>query len=443
MPIAVIMPKLEMSQETGQILEWKKKEGDMIKEGDALFEVETDKVSVDVEAVASGVLAGVTAKVGETIPVTTVIAYLLQPGETAANIPATAKAASAPVEAPAAAPAAAAPAAADKSDVRATPLAARMAAVEGVDLAGVTGSGPDGKITKADVAARLEDGKVRATPAARRVAREKGVDLESIHGSGPLGRVQESDVSQYASASQVVTAQDKAPAAAAEQVIPLKGMRRTIAERLQASYQTAPHIQFTARVDLTRLNQSRKEMNERAKATGQPHVSMTALLVKAVAWTLMRHPWINSSLRGEEIYLHNEANIGVAVALPDGLIVPVVKQAQNKQVGQIATEVNDLSERARAGKLLPSDVTGGTFTISNLGPYGIEQFTAIINPGQTGILAVGASVQEAVVVDGQLQVRPVMRMTLAVDHRVIDGAVAAQFMADLKAVLETPMLMLM
>ncbi|MCE1252979.1 MAG: 2-oxo acid dehydrogenase subunit E2 [Anaerolineae bacterium] len=443
MPIAVIMPKLEMSQETGLILAWKKKEGDMVNQGDALLEVETDKVSVDVEAVASGILAGVSAKEGESVPVTTVIAYLLQPGETAASIPAAGKAASAPAETVAATPAAA-PAAAEKSDVRATPLAARMAAVEGVDLKSVTGSGPDGKIVKADVAARLEDGKVRATPAARRVAREKGVDLESIHGSGPLGRVQEGDVTQYASASQVITAQDKAPAAAGEeQVIPLKGMRRTIAERLQASYQTAPHIQFTARVDLTRLNQSRKEMNERAKATGQSHVSVTGLLVKAVAWTLMRHPWINSSLKGDEIYLHNEANIGVAVALPDGLIVPVVKQAQNKQVGQIAAEVNDLSERARAGKLLPSDVSGGTFTISNLGPYGIEQFTAIINPGQTGILAVGASVQEAVVVDGQLQVRPVMRMTLAVDHRVIDGAVAAQFMADLKAVLETPMLMLM
>ena len=434
MPIAVIMPKLEMSQETALVMEWKKQPGEMVKEGDALLSVETDKVTVDIEAVASGILAGVSAEVGQTIPVTTIIAYLLQPGEDASAVPAqTAKAAlaSAPKMEPAAV---------EEKPLKVTPLAARMAAVEGVDLKGVEGSGPAGKITRADVAARME-GKQRATPAAKRVAREKGVDLSSLTGSGPAGRIQEADVLSYSTASQLAAAQEKAPTS--ERVIPLKGMRRTIAERLQSSYQTAPHIQFTSRVDLTSLNQTRKEMNDQAKALGQGHVSMTALLVKAVAWTLLRYPYINSSLRGDEIYLHSEANVGVAVALPDGLIVPVVKDAERKRVGEIAAEISALTEKARAGRLMPADVNGGTFTISNLGPFGIEQFTAIINPGQTGILAVGASTQEAMVIADQVVIRPVMRMTLAVDHRVVDGAVAAHFMADLKLVLETPTLLLL
>ena len=430
MPIPVIMPKLEMSQETALVVEWKKKPGEMVNQGDALLEVETDKVTVEIEAVASGILAGVSAEVGQTVPVTTVIAYLLQPGEDANAIP---KSPSAPAVTPKAVVEA-------KYSSPATPLAARMATVEGVDLKEVTGSGPAGKITKADIVARVE-GKLRSTPAAKRVAREKGVDLRTITGSGLLGRIQEADVLQYASAIQLADAQEKTPLS--ERTIPLKGMRRTIAERMQASYQTAPHIQFTSRVDLTNLNQTRQEMNEQAKALGLTHISVTALLVKAVAWTLMRYPWVNSSLMVDEIYLHEAANVGVAVALPDGLIVPVVKQAERKMVGEIAAEINDLTEKARAGRLLPANVNGGTFTISNLGPFGIEQFNAIINPGQTGILAVGAATSDVMVINEQMVIRPIMRMTLAVDHRVVDGAVAAHFMADLRKVLESPVLMLM
>ena len=444
MPIPIIMPKLEMSQETALVVEWKKKEGDKVSEGDALLAVETDKVTVDVEAVASGILAGISAEVGKSVPVTTIIAYLLQPGEDASSLPGQ----KAVVEKKAEEKPAAAALVEEKS-VKVTPLAARMAAAEGVNLAQVAGSGPMGKITRADVAASV-DGKQRATPAAKRIAHENGVELSQLAGSGPKGRIQAEDVETYlASAKQNAAIAEKAAAAApekaaaADQVIPLKGMRRSIADRLQASYQTAPHIQFTSRVDLTQLNQTRKEMNEKAKALGSAHISVTALLVKAVAWTLMRHAFVNSSLKGEEIHLHGEANVGVAVALPDGLIVPVVKQADRKSVGEIANEVNDLSEKARAGKLSVADVNGGTFTISNLGPFGIEQFTAIINPGQTGILAVGASTQEAMVINDQVVVRPIMRMTLAVDHRVVDGAVAAHFMADLRSVLESPVLMLL
>ncbi len=456
MPIAVIMPKLEMSQETALVVEWKKQPGEMVNQGDALLTVETDKLTVDIEAVASGILAGVSAEVGQTVPVTTVIAYLLQPGENASAIPSAAPASAAP-SAPAAPAVPPVPLKVEKSAAPATPLAARMAAVEGVDLSKVSGSGPDGKITKADIIARVSDaevqetvfaeipaqaaGKLRATPAAKRLAREKGVDLKSLTGTGLMGRIQERDVQKFDTAFQLADAQETAPES--EHIIHLKGMRRTIADRMQASYQTAPHIQFTSRIDLTNLNLTRQQMNEQAKALGRTHISVTALLVKAVAWTLMHYPFINSSLVRDDIYLHENANVGVAVALPEGLIVPVVKNAESKSVGEIAADISALTEKARSGKLMPADVNGGTFTISNLGPFGIEQFNAIINPGQTGILAVGTAISEVIVVDGQMAIRPVMRITLAVDHRVVDGAVAANFMADLRRVLESPVLMLM
>jgi len=260
-----------------------------------------------------------------------------------------------------------------------------------------------------------------------------------------------------------------------ENVIPLQGMRRTIAERMTASYQTVPHITFTVRVDMSAFERARAQLNARAEATGQPRVSATALFVKAVAWALKHHPWLNSTLRqcsgqalrqaqgkhlrqaqgrhlrqrsgqalrDEEIHLLPEINVGVAVALEEGLIVPVVHQADRKSVAEIGAEVNDLATRAREGQLTPADVTGGTFTVSNLGPFGIEQFTAIINPPQAAILAVGATRPEPVVdEEGEVVVRPVMRMTLSADHRVVDGATAARFLADLREALEAPTLLL-
>jgi pyruvate dehydrogenase E2 component (dihydrolipoamide acetyltransferase) len=277
---------------------------------------------------------------------------------------------------------------------------------------------------------------VRATPAARRVARERGVDLSVVPGSGPRGRVQAADVLAFAPAA--------VPEGLAE-VIPLHGMRRTIAERMSASYRTAPHIALTVRVDMGDLEEARARLNAKsqAEAAGGPHVSVTALIVKAVAWTLKRHPWLNSTLREEAIHLLPEINVGVAVALPQGLIVPVVSRADRKGVAEIAAEVQDLTDRAREGRLAPADVAGGTFTVTNLGPLGIEQFTAIINPPQAAILAVGVTQPEVVPDDvHQVTVRPVMRMTLSADHRIVDGAVAAHFLNDLREALETPALLL-
>jgi pyruvate dehydrogenase E2 component (dihydrolipoamide acetyltransferase) len=221
-------------------------------------------------------------------------------------------------------------------------------------------------------------------------------------------------------------------------------MRRTIAERITASYQQAPHIGFTWRNDMTKFNEARAQLNARAEKVGSPRISATALIVKIVGSVLARHPWLNASFQGEEIHLYRDIHIGMAVALETGLIVPVVRNVGDKGVSEIAAEVKDLSLRARDGELLPAEVRGGTFTISNLGPFGVEQFNAIINPPEAAILAIGATQNEAVASeDGHVVVRPMMNITLSADHRVVDGAVAAHFIADLKAALEAPVLLLM
>ena len=422
MATAVIMPKMEMSQETSTVIEWLKQEGDEVKRGDVLLTVETDKVTADVESPAAGILSGIRVAPQQEVPVTEIIAYILEPGE------------SLPEEAPPPAPA-----------VAATPVAQRLAAARGVNLSTVAGTGADGRITKADVEAVLAAPSpstgLRATPAARRLAREHGVDLATVGGSGPRGRIQAADVLAARPAT-------VAPEAVG-QVVPLAGMRRTIAERMTASYQTAPHIMLTVRVDVGAFAEARAQLNARAEAAGQTRASVTALLVKAVAWGLKRHPWLNSSLQDDGVHLLSEINVGVAVALEGsasaggGLIVPVVRRADVKGVAEIAAEVKDLAVRAREGRLTPGDVAGGTFTLSNLGPFGIEQFKAIINPPQAAILAVGSTQPEVVVAEaGEPVVRPVMRMTLSVDHRVVDGATAARFLSDLRDALESPALLL-
>lgn len=437
MVIEVIMPKVDMDQETGTVVEWCKEPGETVNEGEILLVIETDKVAVDVEAPGSGVLDGISAEPGEVIPIGTVIAYLLSDGET---LPDEQRSTQEVVQSEAT------PDVAQPSGQSATPVAQNMAAVHGLDLNTIEPSGP--KITKADVEAQLSgtpspgsDGKVYASPAARRVARENKVDLTSLSGSGPQGRIQSSDVLVFLEQQDQVSVPVAAPMEAAESV-PLIGMRRTIAERMTANYQNVPHIRFTSRVLMAGFMSARQKMNALAEKSAGQKISATAMLVKLVAATLARHPYLNSSLDGDQILLHREINIGVAVALENGLIVPVVKHADKKGFAEIAAEVNDLAGRARDGKLVNADVKGGTFTISNLGPFGIEQFDAIINSPEAAILAVGATQQEAIPDEkGQILSLPVMRMTLSADHRIVDGAVAARFVADLKTVLEDPILM--
>ena len=453
----VIMPKVDMDQETGTVARWLKQNGEEVRQGEIILEIETDKVAIEVESPASGILNGILVEEGETVPIATTIAYILEPGEALPDV---------------------APAMEEKKtdhkepvqqtdwEVPVTPVARNMAQATGLDLKTVSGSGRDGKVTKKDVEEALASpqpsgngqGKVYATPAARRIAAEKGLVLGAIRGSGPDGRVQSVDVLVYADAAAqevAMTAVDPVPEfvsapSGGYEVMPLQGMRRTIAERLTASYQSIPHINFSASIDMTSFNEARAKLNARADQMGSTRISATALLAKIVAQILTRHPWLNSSFKdaqgeqGAAIHLFEKVNLGIAVALEEGLIVPVVRDAANKGVAQIAEEVKDLATRAREGNLTPSEVREGTFTISNLGPFGVEEFTAIINPPQAAILAVGATKPEVVPdAEGQVVVRPIMRITLAADHRVVDGAVAAHFIADLKSMLEEPVLLLL
>lgn len=435
MAIEMIMPKVDMDQETGTVVEWTKTDGQQVKEGETILVIETDKIAIDVEAPGTGILNGISAHPGDVIPIGTVIAYILEEGEEVPVVKAVTPAPETEVKQATAAPA---------GDVPVTPVAKKMAEVHGVDLSKVAPSGTGGKVTKDDVQsaitppAAVGGGEVIATPAARRTARISGVNLSLVLGSGPGGRIQASDVESFRPGISL-------PAASSVQSgesIPLIGMRRTIAERLTASYQSIPHIQFTARVDMTNFINARKDYNDLALERGDEKVSVTAMLVKLVAMVIADHPMINSSLVEDSIILHQDINIGVAVALENGLIVPVVKNANQKGISKIALETTDLVKRAREETLVGADVRGGTFTITNLGPFGVEQFNAIINPPEAGILAIGATTQEVIALDeGTIAVRPIMRFTLSADHRIIDGAVAARFIADLKTTFENPILM--
>jgi pyruvate dehydrogenase E2 component (dihydrolipoamide acetyltransferase) len=436
MATPVIMPKLGMAQETATVVEWLKQEGDRIEKDEPILTVETDKATVEIEAPASGILAGICVEPDQVVPVTEVIAHILQPGE---QLPEElSRAARAPSPVPPPAPPA--------PVVTATPIAQRLAAAHDVDLSTVVGTGVSGRIMKADVEAVLSapsavevlPQKVRATPAARRIAREQNVNLENITGSGSRGRIQAADV-VGASFKPVPTELDF-------EIVPFKGMRRTIAERMTLSYQSAPHITLTVEADMSAVQVLRSELNARAETMGGPRIPVTAILVKVCAWALIRHRWVNASLHGDEIHLHKSAHIGVAVALKEGLIVTVIHSAEQLGLAEIAAQLSDLAQRAQQGTLAPQDVSGGTFTLSNLGMYGIRQFTAILNPPQSAILAVGSIVKRQVVIGQEGQdtavIRPMMTLTLSADHRVLDGAVAARFLQDVVDVLEHPNLLL-
>ena len=442
MTIEMIMPKVDMDQETGTVVEWLKGNGQQVEEGETILVMETDKIAIDVEAPGTGTLDGISANPGDVIPIGTVIAYILAEGEKLPDRPAepikTAEEPSSPT--PPAAPA--------DNKISATPVARKMAEAHGIDLSVVNATGAGGKVTKEDVQAvvsragkPVDPHDIYATPAARRTARLEDLNLGIIQGSGPGGRIQLADVTNYKTSKPQIS-KIAEPQIKAGESIPLIGMRRKIAERLTESYQSIPHIQFTIRVNMSNFIKARNDYNELALTRGDEKVSVTAMLIKLVAMVLADHPRLNSSLSDDKIFLHQDINIGIAVALEEGLIVPVVKNADQKGISQIAAESNDLILRAREENLNSADVKGGTFTITNLGPFGVEQFNAIINPPEAGILAVGATIPEVVALpDGAIATRPMMRITLSADHRIVDGAVAARFIGDLKTTLENPILM--
>lgn len=430
----VIMPKFGFTQEESEIIEWLKKDGETVEKGDPIATVSTDKLSMEVEAPENGILAGIRFQEGDVVPVTTIIAYILQPGEALPEkddqmeIPDKAQKSAART--------------AKETEPNATPVAIRMMNDAGIDGNSIKGSGSGGKVTKADVEAYIStinqpghQGKVAATPAARRAADELDVELASISGSGPKGRIQERDVTQSASAA-VKKAKPTLPAEVTR--IPLKGMRRIIAENMARSMREAPHMTLQMDVDMSAAVTLREK--NAMEVTGRTtKFTYTALIAQAAAWALTRHPKMNSFLDENEIIELPYVHIGVAVAVADGLIVPVVRDADKKRIYQLSDEIAALAEKARSNKLVPEDLEGGTFTISNLGMYGIDRFTAIINPPQTGILAVG-NIVEKFMPDAQKNpvLKPIMTITLSADHRAVDGVEAAEFLQDIKASLESP-----
>jgi pyruvate dehydrogenase E2 component (dihydrolipoyllysine-residue acetyltransferase) len=397
----VLMPRLSDTMTEGVLSEWRKGEGDPVHRGDVLAEIETDKATMELEAYDDGVLERHLVAPGTTVPIGQPIAVIGDgTGTVSAPAPAQAEPAQAvPPPAPttqAPGPAAAGPPAA----LRTSPLARALAREHGIDLSTVTGTGPGGRIVRADVQSAI----TAAAPA-----------------------------SQPAPAP----APAAAPIAAGDEKIPLSAVRRITARRLTESA-AAPHFYLTSVVDAGRLLAFRAEINQRLAADGVK-ISVTDLLVRACAVTLRVHPQVNASWGGDHILRRANIHIGVAVALDDGLIVPVIRDADRKSIGEIAGEAHALADRARAGKLTPDEFTGSTFTISNLGMYGIDHFTAVINPPEAAILAVGAATDEAVVRDGQVVAATTMKLTLSIDHRVLDGATAATFERDLVQVLEEPL----
>jgi pyruvate dehydrogenase E2 component (dihydrolipoamide acetyltransferase) len=432
MPTNVIMPALELAQETGKVLRWMKAPGDTVRKGEPIVEIETDKVTVEIESPASGILSQVTAQEGDVVPVGQTIALIAAAGEAA--VPTLSPQGRGQGEGP------------KVEGIKASPLARRIAEEHGVDLARIKTA--SGKIEKADVLAFVDSRKatptngaavvrlVAASPKARRIAAERGVDLTALRGSGPGGAVLIVDVPVAPVAAPLTTGPLTLPS-------PQRGegvstVWRIMAERMTASWTTAPHFYLVREVNVARLV---AWLGTARKQTGA-RITYSDLLVKLVAATLAQHPRVNVSWKDGALERHAEINIGLAVALEDGLVVPIIARADTLGLKDIATRREDLVARAQAGKLRPADIQGGVFTISNLGMYGVDAFSAIVNPPQAAILAVGRIADRVVPVNGQPAVQPTMTLTLSCDHRALDGARGAQFLGALADLIEEPLALL-
>lgn len=434
MATKVLMEALSPTMEEGRLVEWKKKEGDTVSAGDVLAEVETDKAVMDLVARAGGTLLKQLVTAGTTVPVAEVVAVIGQPGEAVAvEKPAGAKtsapvAKAAPAAAPSPSPAPAAPRA----------PAPQVATAPAPAAASAPPAAPPSRPSE----------RIKASPLARKIATERGVDLALVQGSGPDGRIVIKDL-ESARSGRVAPA--AAPVAAAAVVmapgeayrdVPLTQLRKTIAKRLVQSIGPIPTFYLTTEVDMERVWEAREALNAGAKkgAEGEsPKISFNDIVIKAVANALRQHPACNAWWQEDHIRYWNEVHVSMAVAVEDGLITPVIRYTDQKTLRQISTESRDLAARARERRLAPNEYTGGTFSVSNLGMFDIDQFTAVINPPEGGILAVGSIEQRVVVHDGQMVPRRRMRVTMSCDHRVIDGATGAAFLRTLKTMLENPL----
>jgi pyruvate dehydrogenase E2 component (dihydrolipoamide acetyltransferase) len=417
MPVEVILPKVDMDMATGTISRWHVKEGETVRKGTVLFEIETDKAAMEIDSPGDGVIRQILAKEGAVVPVGSAVAFIYGQDEAVTEVPVAAVAAEARLHG---LPAAGAPQSHSTSaanlgnKVRATPLARRMARAGGVALEGIFGSGPRGRIVAADIERALANQKAGSTP--------------TPPAPPPAGAIK----SLYIAGSY--------------DTLPVEGMRRTIAERLVLAKQTIPHFYLTVTCDVGQLIKVRERLNALAPrdAGGAPawKLSVNDFIIKAMALALQEVPAANVTWAGDSILRHKASDVGVAVAVKAGLFTPVVRAAETKTLSQISREMKDLAVRARTRKLAPSEYQGGSTAISNLGMYGIEQFTAIINPPQATILAVGAAGEQFVPVDGQPVLKTRMICTLSCDHRVVDGALGAQLLGAFRAYVEEPALML-
>lgn len=428
------MPALGMAQETGKLIRWLKHEGDTVAKGDPVMEIETDKVTVEIEATDSGVLSGISAREGDVVPVGQTIAWILAPGEsiTAENVPVRL-----PVK---------------PTTPLASPLARKIAAEHGIDLALVRQDGR--RIEKADVLAYLEKRTAgpalpqttaspttttrlrAASPKARRLASEHGIDLDHVSGSGPVGAVLAADVSAVITQTPMVSIARPVPQPA--DVETLGTAWRVMAERMTGSWTSVPHFYLMREVAAQGLVDLRVRITPAVEKRSGIKPTYTDLLVKLVATALRDHPRLNASWADGGIRLHRAINVGIATAIEAGLIVPVIHHADQLSLSEIAVQRSDLVARANGNQLRPSDIADGTFTITNLGMYGVDAFNAIVNPPQAAILAVGRIADRVVVVNGEPAVRPVMFASLSCDHRVVDGVRAAKFLDDLVNLIEEP-----
>ena len=454
MATKVHMEALSPTMEEGQVVAWLKGEGDSVAQGDVLAEIETDKATMELVARGDGVLRAVFADEGAVVPVGEVIAVIAGADEEIAALAAGAwsggETPAPPTATPQAPSSAAEPAPPTTGPLTTAPQLPSPVAT--LDFQPTPGAQPTLDAQPTPDSPPTTDGRVKASPVARRLAHERGVDLRAVSGSGPGGRIVKRDVEAAAEAAATTAPATLEPPPAQVPAIvppapdgpvpdfediPLTQMRKTVARRLVDSLGPIPHFFLTVDVDMARAMEARARVNELLKAEGGK-ASLNDLVIKAVAAALARHPECNAWWQEDRIRRFNRVHIGVAVAVPDGLITPVVRDAHAKGLGRISAEIRELAALAREKKLQPHEYTGSTFSISNLGMFGIEEFTAVINPPEAGILAVGAVEERPVAVDGQVVLRPRMRITMSCDHRVIDGAQGARFLATLKAFLEEP-----
>lgn len=445
MATSVIMPALEMAQESGRLVSWLKREGETVTKGEPIMEIETDKATVEIEASDSGVLGGVLIKENDEVPVGQTIAWILAPGEKVPSVPLN-EPQSGRVNTLQAAPAVPKPQAAPAPvSLEISPVARKMAEEHGIDLSLVEAKGK--RIEKADVQAYINATQPTApvpapvspvvsspsriplaSPKARRLASERGVDLSALTGSGPDGAVLVADVPQNSELGAAATPSLETPGT----------VWRLMAERMSASWTTVPHFYLVREVDASGLIEWRKRVAPTIEKRIGIKPTFTDLLVKVIGYTLREHPRVNASWADGDIQWNPEINVGIAVAIDEGLIVPVIHGADDASLSEIATQRSDLIERARKQKLRPADISGGTFTLTNLGMYNVDAFDAVVNTPQAAILSVGRIADRVVPVNGQIVIRPMMVLTLSLDHRVVDGARAAQFLDDLAQLIEDP-----